>query len=1085
MSNESRIAEAFEPAAFFVLRAPLLSFDELLAWSDGLEARGAWEDPNHFESAVTADELRLRTRLQILMERSEVREAVFLASPSLDESIDVWIKSPDSRRGRRVEQSLVRYLMRMAGRAMPFGLFAGCSVGGWGASTSLVVPSEETIQRHTRMDTSLLVSVIDKLVRDPEIRKRLTYRPNRALYSVGTQVRYVEAREGPGGSRTHCLVSVEPTEHLSCALRSAEKGARETEIAARIVEFDPDVPREDASDYVTELIDSQILEPELAVAVTGNEPDNTLIHQLKKLSINEPAELLGRVRRALGELDNQPLGIAPSVYRELSGRLKDLSIDVDVKRLCQVDVFRGGPMPILGPEVLAGIREALAVFQRIVPRGAPEPLARFRDAFLERYDSREVPLVVALDEESGIGAKFAQTANAETSPLLQGLPFVHDDVTAPRSWNKAEQHLLGRLIDTLCAQSAELILDDGDIEALTQRPGAALPDAFCIKATIAARSQADIDRGEFLLHPEFVNGPSGANLLGRFCHTSSTLTDHVRQHLRAEESLRPQAIHAEVVHLPDWNAGNVVVRPLLRDYEIPCLGQSGAAPEKQILLTDLWVTVRGGRIVLRSHRLGREVVPRLTCAHNFQRRSLGIYKFLSLMQGQDSTSGPLWQWGALISSPFLPRVRFGRIVLAPARWRVNRKAFAISEESNRQERFVAGQRLREKYRWPRFVAALEGDAALPLDLDNVLCVDSLFQLMRTQEQVELIETIQPEDLCATGPKGRYTHEMIVPFIRSHAVQTAAALTTGESRTRPEVDFQRVFSPGSEWLYLKIYVGEGSVDRLLIDVLAPVVREALESGAADRWFFIRYGDPDWHIRIRLHGSPKRLYSEVLPQLHTAMKPLVERGEIARIQVDTYIREIERYGGHEAFWISEEVFQIDSEAVMGALECLRGDQGSEMRWQLTMRGIGQLLSDLGFDLAAKYDYMREWSNAKRKTFRQSGGLDYQIAAKYRRERGAVTDALRGSEGTEGPLHEAVRAFTLRSARLTPVVSRLRSLEADGRLETSFGELAASYAHMFTNRMLRSAGPEHEVVLYEFLARHYSSELARKKTSFMPVV
>ena len=44
-------------------------------------------------------------------------------------------------------------------------------------------------------------------------------------------------------------------------------------------------------------------------------------------------------------------------------------------------------------------------------------------------------------------------------------------------------------------------------------------------------------------------------------------------------------------------------------------------------MTDLLVSVAGDQIVLRSARLGRRVVPRLTSAHNFT-MSQGIYRFL-------------------------------------------------------------------------------------------------------------------------------------------------------------------------------------------------------------------------------------------------------------------------------------------------------------------------------------------------------------------------------------------------------------------------------------------------------------------------
>ncbi len=65
--------------------------------------------------------------------------------------------------------------------------------------------------------------------------------------------------------------------------------------------------------------------------------------------------------------------------------------------------------------------------------------------------------------------------------------------------------------------------------------------------------------------------------------------------------------------------------------------------------------------------------------------------------------------------------------------------------------------------------------------------------------------------------------------------------------------QRTFPPGSEWLYAKLYTGTATADQILRDVIAPLVAEVLGSGAAERWFFIRYGDPDWHVRLRFHGT----------------------------------------------------------------------------------------------------------------------------------------------------------------------------------------------------------------------------------------
>src|SRR6185295_7536322 len=97
------------------------------------------------------------------------------------------------------------------------------------------------------------------------------------------------------------------------------------------------------------------------------------------------------------------------------------------------------------------------------------------------------------------------------------------------------------------------------------------------------------------------------------------------------------------------------------------LGRSGAALDRQLPITDLLVSVRDGRVVLRSQSLGREVVPRLTNAHNFVNGALGPYRFLASLQSQQQP-GLGFHLGPLGELPFVPRIRIGRIVLREASW---------------------------------------------------------------------------------------------------------------------------------------------------------------------------------------------------------------------------------------------------------------------------------------------------------------------------------------------------------------------------------------------------------------------------------
>ena len=112
----------------------------------------------------------------------------------------------------------------------------------------------------------------------------------------------------------------------------------------------------------------------------------------------------------------------------------------------------------------------------------------------------------------------------------------------------------------------------------------------------------------------------------------------------------------------------------------------------------------------------------------------------------------------------------------------------------------------------------------------------------------------------------------------------------ESRTAPSLLIRRTFPPGSEWLYAKLFTGTATVDRVLCEDVAPLAQEAIASGAARRWFFIRYSEGGWHLRLRFQGDPRVLRERVQPALESMAQRLIDTvgspavGEQLAVQLD---------------------------------------------------------------------------------------------------------------------------------------------------------------------------------------------------------
>src|SRR5215213_3284398 len=278
VTERDKAGQRYTPSGFFVLRTPLLPFEEMAAWGEGLEAVGALGDSQGLEAALERDRARLRARLLAAVTRPEVRDAIFVASPSVDEALEVWQKDPDSRQGRKLEPAVVSYFSRAAARATPFGLFAGCTTGTIDAQTRLHLKAREWYRRHSRLDMDYLWALAEAVERDPQLRKLFVYEPNSSLYETAGRLRLAEARLTATG-RSYHLVAVDKSPYLTAVLERARGGTILEAAAAGLV--DDEITQSEAEDYVAELINNQLLVANAGPVVTGDEPVHGLVSTLR------------------------------------------------------------------------------------------------------------------------------------------------------------------------------------------------------------------------------------------------------------------------------------------------------------------------------------------------------------------------------------------------------------------------------------------------------------------------------------------------------------------------------------------------------------------------------------------------------------------------------------------------------------------------------------------------------------------------------------------------------------------------------------------------------------------------------------
>src|SRR6185436_8926781 len=212
-------------------------------------------------------------------------------------------------------------------------------------------------------------------------------------------------------------------------------------------------------------------------------------------------------------------------------------------------------------------------------------------------------------------------------------------------------------------------------------------------------------------------------------------------------------------------------------------------------------------------------------------------------------------------------------------------------------------------------------------------------------------------------------------------------------------------------------GSSTADVLLREAIGPMVRETLAAGEAEGWFFIRYGDPDWHLRLRFRGAPASLAANVLPRLYAALEPHHGQGKLWKLQLDTYEREVERYGGDEAMALGEELFQVDSEAVLEILEMLEGDEGADLRWRLALRGVDSLIRDFALPQEVADRVLQAMRDNFFREYRGGKGLRVQLDNRFRSDWKGLLPLLDPANDEGSDIAPALAVFHRRSERLAP--------------------------------------------------------------------
>lgn len=1030
------------------------------------------------------DELVLRTpalpiienlneeKIDHLLRDKNFMEAVYLASPGLYHECTRLINDElnDERKIRKIRTSLIKYYQRMYSRCTPFGLFAGCSLTQWGSEKTAIKLSTQNFSRSTRLDMHYLCALGQHLVSSNVIRRRLQYFPNNSLYRIGDEMRYIEYRY-INGKRLHQISSVLYTDYLDALLQKASGGTTIQELTDLLVNRE-EVGEAEAEGFVERIIENQLLISELDPAITGPEFIYQLLDCLKRINSPQSPYItaiitqLEEIVEALKKTDSA-FNNSPQIYISLSEKLKDLGVAFEENKLFQTDMYCRNTSGGIAEGVKQDLVSAVNVLAKIFGYTVNDTLSAFAERFRKRYEDQLVPLLQVLDVETGIGYK--QGSGKNLSPLLANilLPPKKKGEGYTIKWNTKEQWLFDLLLQKKGAMEINISEDDLT-DFTTDLP--VMPPSMSLFFSLV--------EGEKIVLKNCA-GSSAANILSRFAHGNNDIYDLVKKITTEEQQLNSDVIFAEIIHLPEDRIGNILLHPAFRNYEIPFLAQSSLPTAQQLPLQDILISVRqDNRIRLFSKSMNKEIIPRLTNAHNYSFESLPVYHFLADLQTQGLAAGWVFKWGNLARYfKYLPRVTCGNVILFEAEWLLRKEDvqqffFTGKPQQEAIENFI------KECKVPRYVVLVDGDNELLIDFESKESVTAFIKTIQERKLITLREFLWPARKAVTDEKGNlYNNQFIAVLMNSQVVyKNSQPILANQPETET---IKRNFLPGSEWLYYKIFCGTKTADEILINCIAPFTEKLLQLKLIDKWFFVRYNEDGFHLRVRFHLTDIKQVGNIMQLFMEYTERAEKEGQVWKIQLDTYKREIERYKGVLTV-LAEDLFFYDSTIKLHFLFKTQGDDREKYRWLWALRGIDQLLDAFNYSLESKHDLMQGLSAAFAKEFNADRSFLQQLNRRLNDDRSVIQMVMGGTVSATNEMKLLLDIYEDNKKELIKTAGQIINNIAVTGNQLQLNSFLESCIHMNLNRLFLSEPRLNETIIYYFLRSYYFSCMKKQENS-----
>lgn len=807
--------------------------------------------------------------------------------------MDKDINDLSSKKKRNLISSLDNYIRRAATRTTPFGLMAGIDILSIDDKPT-AIQKDLIYQKHSRVDAEWLFSFVKNI----ELKhiEKLYFKINSVAYTLGDRLCIPYDL-----SNQNAEINVSFSNPLKMIKEFCNSDfVSYDELLNMLRKEFPNREEQIFSNYLKTLVEKDILMSDLRPPLVNSDLLTYLMDKAKNVEALSMlyTEKLEEIQKMLHLYNQTKIGEGLSLYKEIESILKKLHPTKGNKYI-EVDTSITIDTNIISEKSVETINECLSLclyFSTMMEKHG-DSKKEFKDFFYKFIDkfgtNVEVPIFMAIDELIGVGAPY----NYKKPKNKYVRNMIKETSTGN---NPLKSFFLNKYILALQNRSSIDISEDDfpNIEQVISDKG--IPKSLEINFTL----RQDFNNDLLLYLGSNVGSSKAGKTFGRFCHFHDKCQDTIKEIQKQEKENFRDSVELSFLSGHTRSANVTQVSSYYK--KNLSLFTSSYNPDEEIKIENILIGCSNEGLYLKDKASKRILDITTTNMLNLTQVS-NLIRIVSEISRYQELEWMIFPWDIYYENfTYIPEIKYKNIILSNEKWSLQELKILYQEQKikNFDDFDIELIKFISKFSVPNEVYSKFADNKIPIDLNRKEDRELLYKNLKKYPMV-IIERVEDGKSPLIINKSEYSAEVTLPFLSNYQQVDTNANISGTV-----IKFQHHL-PFEEWLFIKFYGDVDRQDELLAHIeflLAEKIH--LDFSAKELFYYIRYNDPNPHIRLRIKSDIKKRLFEIYDSIMDYCEKLEVMNIVTSVTIDTYIPEVNRYGGEELQKHAEQIFLADS-------------------------------------------------------------------------------------------------------------------------------------------------------------------------------